>query len=317
MGLFTQEISLKLSKSSYLIEKVTLPVIKKKKIELKVETGTIAIINGMTYKGQGKPHELYAETLDAQKGTELTAYLYSDKFYDSFPINFMGGKHTVKLSSAVSGYARGNFAVVGTIDVEIFDYKDLAAFFDCTITKEDVIEEINKNYRSHISNEINSAVSARITEDTTEVGLKGLLTTVVDDVLRSRQAVNVLMKMGLAMSKRGFTMHINPVDNAEEITKKLNDALVDKELEGFNKDKLDREELERQRQREHEINLIKAGNTKVEESTETKNINSNGNNPVTINEAGKGADNDKKFCGECGAQLKPGSKYCNFCGAKL
>jgi hypothetical protein len=138
--------------------------------------------------------------------------------------------------------------------------------------------------------------------------------------MQSRKAASVFMQMGLMLSQRGVSMHINPLEEADEMFKVLNEALLRAEVEGFDKDRLDREERDREAQRRHEIDLIRAQNTVREESDQTRTINSNGNaGNVTINETPRPASSSaqgKKFCSECGAELKPGAKFCNECGTK-
>ena len=323
MGLFTQDIKLALSKGEYVIEKVTLPPIKKKNIDLSVAPGTVAIINRQAYKGQGFAYKLTDVAIGASKGTELVAYLYPDKMFDNIPITFFGGQHSVTLSSAVSGFAKAKFSIVGNATLELSDYRDLATHFDRSVTKQDVIDEVNKNVRIHLTNEVSSAASKYIVEGTTEIVLAGKLNEIAADVMQTRKAATVFMQMGLMLSQRGISLHINPLEEADEMFKKLQEALMRREMEGFDRDRLDREERERQAQRDHEINLIRAQNTTREESDNTNTINNNGApvtapapqaNPAPTPQA---QSSGQKYCGECGAKLKPGAKYCNACGAKV
>ena len=321
MGLFTQDIKVGLSKNDYVVEKITLPVIKKKNIDLFVAPGTIALINKQTFKGQGTPYKINDVALGAGKGIELEAFLYPDKMFDSIAVTFFGGQHSVTLSSAISGFARAKFSIVGSATIELADYKDLANFFNRSVTKQDIIDEVNKTCRVHLTNEVSSAASAYITEGTTEIDLQSKLNAIASDVMQSRKAASVFMQMGLMISQRGISMHINALDEADEMFKLLNEALLKREMEGFDKDKLEREERERQAQRDHEINLIRAQNTTRQENDANTNttITNNGSAPVNVNTnpAPTANSNAKKYCGECGAELKAGAKFCNNCGAKV
>jgi hypothetical protein len=320
MGLFTQDIKIGLSNNEYVVEKITLPPIKKKNIDLFVAPGTIAYINKQTFKGQGVPFKINDATLGANRGVELEAFLYPDKTFDNISISFFGGQHSVTLSSARSGLAKAKFSIVGNATIELSDYKDLASYFNRTVTKQDIVDEVNKNCRVHLTNEVCACASSYITDGTTEIDLQSKLNAIASDIMQSRKAASVFMQMGLMLSQRGVSMHINPLEEADEMFKVLNEALLRAEVEGFDKDRLDREERDREAQRRHEIDLIRAQNTVREESDQTRTINSNGNaGNVTINETPRPASSSaqgKKFCSECGAELKPGAKFCNECGTK-
>lgn len=352
VGLFSQDINLSLSSGEYIIEKITIPALKRKNINLMVAPGTVAIINKQTFKGQGVAYKINDVTMGGGKGAELTAYLYPDKMFDNVPITFFGGQHSVKLSVAVSGFARAKFSIVGDAVVELSDYKDLALYFDRTVTKKDVIDEINKNSRVHLTNEVSAVASSYITADTTEIELRGKLNAIASDVINNRKVSAVLMNMGLMVSQRGLSLRLNLLDETEEMVRVLQEALLKAEINELGKDEQERADRERQAQRDHEVALIIAQNTTRTEGDHTNTINGNSTTPVTINQPAPQAQpqpapqaqpqptaqpqaqpvaqpqpapqaqpqptgSGAKFCRECGTPVKPGAKHCNECGAKV
>ncbi len=324
--LFGQEFTVGLTNSAYLIEKVTLPPIKKKNITFRVQEGTIALVGGQKYKGQNIAYQLSSFNFTDGKKNTCDIYLYPDKPFESITVSFFGGQHEITLSAAISKFARAKFAIVGSASIEIGDFKDLAKFFGRTITKEELVDEINKNYRAHLTNEVSSTACKYITRETTEIELQQHLNDIAADVMRnSKKTASLLMNMGLMMSHRGISMHLNPVEGADEQFRLLNEALMKKEMESFDQDKLDREERERAAQRQHEIDRIRAENTTREETDQHKSYSNNGPAPVTVNESTtkrgdgsrSGARTGGKFCTECGAEIKGNGKFCANCGARL
>jgi rubrerythrin len=182
-----------------------------------------------------------------------------------------------------------------------------------------LVEEINKDFRVHLSNEVNTAASKHITPETTEVALRSVLDSVSQDVMQSRKTSSMLMDMGLMLSARGITMHLNALDQAEELMDAINNALADKAIISLNNDVLDREERERAAIRQHELDMARVNRTDIRESTETRNYNTNGGN-VTINNPSPNnpAPTAKRFCPECGTEItSPNAKFCPSCGQKL
>lgn len=53
IGFFSQEFTVGLSQGDYVLEKVTLPPIKKKNIVFRVQPGTVALVGGQKFKGAG------------------------------------------------------------------------------------------------------------------------------------------------------------------------------------------------------------------------------------------------------------------------
>lgn len=318
MSLFVQNITLGISNSDYLVEKVTLPQLNKGKIDIMVKPGTVAVIDGVKYKGTKDPYKLSREALGTKKATP-EAYLLPDKMFDSISIPFFGGQHVVSISSLTT--AKATFSIVGTATVEIADHKELAKYFERTITREDLVNELTATVKPHLSNEVNAAASKYITPETTEVTLRVALDNVAQDVMKSRKTASALFNMGLMISARGITMHLNALDDAEDKLRVINEALTCKALSSLDNDLLDRQERELAAARQHEIDKIRAERTDLRESTETKNINTNtnGNGKVIINNGSPAAPQpQKRFCTQCGAEIQNSSaRFCPLCGAKL
>lgn len=318
MGLFVENLTLKLSNPDFVIEKVTLPPISKGKVDLLVVPGTVAIVGGTKYKGQEVPHKLTREIVGS-KQTGVDVYLFPDKMFDSVSVSFFGGQHIVSISSLPT--AKAKFSIVGTASLEVADYAELANHFKRSMTRDELVQEINSSVRSHLSNEVSSIASRYITPETTEVTLRAALDSVSTDVMKSRKTAAMLMNMGLILSARGLTMRLNSLDDADDKFRIINDALTDKAIASLNDDLLDRADRQEQAKRQHEVDIIRAQRTNIDESTstETRNINtnSNGGNVTIVNGGVGGATPFRRFCPECGNQLVQDAKFCPFCGKRL
>lgn len=317
MGLFVENVTLKLSNPDFVIEKVTLPPITKGKVDLVVVPGTVAVVGGVKYKGQELPYKLTREIVGS-KSTGVDVYLFPDKMFDSVSVSFFGGQHIVSISSLPT--AKAKFSIVGTANLEVSEYTELANYFKRSMTKEELVQEINAGVRSHLTNEVSSVASKYITPDTTEVTLRAALDNISQDVMKSRKTAAMLMNMGLILSARGLTMRLNSLDDADDKFKIINDALTDKAIASLNDDLLDRQDRQEQAKRQHEVDIIRAQRTNIDESTSTDtrniNTNTNGGNVTIVDGSGK-VNPNKRFCPECGNQVTPNAKFCPNCGNKL
>lgn len=322
MGLFVQDIKLGLSSDAYLLEKATLPTLNRDKINLTVAPGTVAIVGGEKYKGQEVPYKLTRGIVGLKNGAEV--FLYPDKNFDGVSLQFFGGQHTLSFSATPT--AKGTFAVVGTAFIEISDYKDLAKFFNRSLTVEDLKQELmakDSVVKAHLSNETMSAIKALIKDGMTEDALCAVLNDEIASKIR--KTASLLTNMGLLLSSRAITFKLNTLDQAAEAQEKLNRKSVDKAMSEFDKDELDRQERREAAERQHEIDKIRAQRTNISENTDTKNVNTNtnGGNVTIVNDKEK--DKDKKsegeqtakFCPECGVKLTGKVKFCPECGKKL
>ena len=320
MGFFVQNLTLRLSDSNYLIEQVTLEALTKENIDLTVAPGTVAYIGGSKYKGRELPYKLKRSIIGTKRG-ENVVYLTPDKMFECVNVSFFGGQHVVSLSQLST--AKAKFAVVGTASVEVSDFKELVKHFNRSMTRDDLVDFINQNVRGHLSNEVSVAASKYTTPETTEVTLLAALNDVANEVMHSRKTATALMNMGLILSARGISMHLNAIDDTEGKIQAINNALTGKAIASLGDDLLDRQERERAAERQHEIDKIRAGRTDISESTDTRNINTNtnsrGGNVVINNHApARGAAQPgKKFCPNCGAKLTGSGKFCPECGERI
>lgn len=318
IGLLSQDITLGLSDGDYLVEQVELPAIARDKVNVTVLPGTVAILGGVKYKGSEIPYKL-TRAIVGSKGSAITAYLVPDKLVDSITVSFFGGQHMVSLSSLPT--AKAKFSIVGSATVEVSDFKELAKYFKRSMTKDELVEEINATLRPHLSNEVQTAASQFITSDTTEVTLRAALNDVAKAVISSKKTASALMNMGLMLSARGISMHLNALDDTEDKIKLINDALTDKAIASLDNDLLDRAADDLAAARKHELDMALAGNTTTR-NTNT-NVSTNGGGNVVINNNGKNdMDDDKNdkgsFCPHCGKKVSgSGVKFCAHCGKKL
>ena len=318
VGLMVQNITLGLSEGNYLVEQVEIPPIVKGKVNVTVLPGTIALLGGVKYKGQEIPYQLIREVVGNKKNA-TTAYLLPDKLMDNISVSFFGGQHMVSLSSLPT--AKAKFSIVGTATVEVADFKELANYFKRSMTKEELVEEINKNLRGHLTNEVSVAASKYITPTTTEVTLRAALDDVAREVISSKKTASALMNMGLILSARGLSMHINALDDAEDKIKLINDALTDKAIANLDNDLLDRAADELERARNHDVNMALAKNTTTRNNNNNDTIttNNNGNAPVVINKGGTQPKQQggKNFCPNCGNKITGNGRFCPNCGQQL
>ena len=109
MGLFskTQTITVGLSDSKYLVEKVETQPISKNEVDLIVRPGTVAVVGNMTFKGRNTPYPVTKEHFVTAKKETCQIYLYPDKMFDSIQISFFGGQHQLCISSLKK--AKGKF----------------------------------------------------------------------------------------------------------------------------------------------------------------------------------------------------------------
>ena len=318
VGLMTQNLTLGLSEGNYLVEQVEIPPIVKGNVNVTVLPGTIALIGGVKYKGQEMPYKLVREVVGNKKNA-TTAYLLPDKLMDNISVAFFGGQHVVSISSLPT--AKAKFSIVGNATVEVADFKELANYFKRSMTKEELVAEINANLRGHLTNEVSVAASKYITPTTTEVTLRAALDDVAREVISSKKTASALMNMGLILSARGLSMHINALDDAEDKIKLINDALADKASANLDNDLLDRAADELERARNHDVNMVLAKNTTTRNNNNNDTIttNNNGNAPVVINKGGNQPkpQGGKNFCPNCGAKITGNGRFCPNCGQQL
>lgn len=314
MSLFVQNIALGMSNADNIVEKVTLPLLTKRRVDLTVAPGVIALIGSVKYKGREIPYKLTRDVLGSkQMGVEV--YLWQDKPFDNIKVTFFGGQYSLSLHSLPG--AKGRFALVGEATLEIADFKDLAKFVGRSITRTELSELLNKEIREHLHNEVSNQASKLVTENTTDVSFRASLDTIAQEVIRSRKVTSTLMNMGLLLSsKGGLSMHLNALEDAQAKQQVIDDALTTKALEALDNDIRDREERERDKERQFEIDRIRAEHTNVNETVETRNINTTGNGKVVFNQ-NTSESKKPRYCPICGNQIGPDANFCASCGKKL
>lgn len=312
VGLFSQDITLNLSDNKYLIEKVKLPKIVREKVNINVMPGTIAVWNHLEFKGQLK------STCQIFGSNEMDQFIYlvPDKLFDSITLHFFGGQHQLSISSLPA--ARAKYAIVGIATVEITDYKELVNYFKDSMTRDELVEEIDNALRQHLSNEVNVAVSRFITPETTELNIASVLNEVAKEVVKSNKTKMLLNNMGLILSSKGISMHLNPIDDTEEKVKTINDKLTDKAIASLDDDLRNRDADDLAVARKHELDMLLAKNTTTTNSN--INVNKSGSGNVTINNKNASGNTDKKHrdkrsCNYCGKKIiGEEAKFCTYCG---
>lgn len=315
VGLMSQEFTLGLSDSNYLVEEVQLPQLVRERLNITILPGTVAVLGGVKYKGQELTYKL-SRIVVAPKGSATSVYLFPDKMVDSITVPFFGGQHMVSISSLP--LAKAKFSIVGSATVEVADFKELAYYYKRSMTKEELVADINANLRGHLSNEVAAAASEHITPETTEVTLRAALNDVAKDVISSKKTATALMNMGLMLSARGISMHINALEDAEDKMKLINDALMDKAIASLDDDLLDRAADALAASRKHDIDMTLAKNTTTSNTNSNITTTANGN-AVVVNAKDNSSDGGgKKFCMNCGAKIpNDKAKFCPGCGNKL
>lgn len=320
MGLFTQDVKVGLVDGKNVIEKFTIQNVKKGKINLYVKPGSICImptLGNHEFLGQNAPYQLSRDYFVQQKGDSCDVYTYSDKGI-ALSVPFFGGQYRLKIPGAKG--LRGTYALVGNAYLQVTDYGKLAMHYGRSVTEEEIVEDLKKNYRKAISEEITTTANRFITEDTDETKLNALgdeiLASMIED---GGKAAAVLRVLGLRISSKKMTMHLNALEDVEEITKKISDKEIETTIfdmdANVRKDEADKLAASRQ----FEIDQIKAQNTNVEERKQDTNINQtiNGEGRLVTDHAGH-SGRDVSFCPGCGTRIEMNDvHFCPKCGRKL
>lgn len=323
MGLFVQDIKVGLQDTNHVVEKITIKNIKKGKINLYVRPGCNCIIptlGNQEFIGKSEPYQLLRESFVQTKGDSCEVYVYLDKGI-SLPIPFFGGQYNLPIPGAKG--LRGTYALVGTCYLQITDYAKISSKYGDSVTQEQIIEDLKTTYRKAISDEIalsaNKLLDGEIDENKFNSITDKITTSMIED---SGKANNLLRELGLRLSARKTTMHLNPLDDVLEITKKISDKQIETTIYDMDASKRKDEADKLQAERQYEIDQIKAHNTKVNESKQDTNTNVNKNINGNIKE--KDDENKKKekeeisFCPSCGNKITMSDAiFCPKCGRKL
>ena len=310
MGLFTQEITLGLKDPSNIIEKEEI-LLKKQKINLYVKKGSIVYVGQTAYKGNPDFYEIDPSMLGGRKKDSITLYVTPDKTFDTISIKFFAGKH--KCSVSYRPDAKADFSIIGEVEVMINDYQLLAEHFDRTMSKDELVDDINKSYRQLLGNEIGQTADKFITLETTENDLSASLNKIVKEVFKTgRKAATAFQKIGLVIVPGSISLQVEPLEDADEIISTILNKINQKALESIDNEEKEKEyerkQAELQAEREHEINLERAKHTSISE--QITDVNATGDGNVTINQ------NPDKYCINCGAKISRTAAFCPTCGAK-
>ena len=313
IGFLSQEIRVRLGDSNNLIEKVDLGRIAKGKVSLVVEEGTNALINGRVYAGRTAHYELVPENFVGKKGEACAAYLYSSKFFDKMSFKFPVDVYSLGID--VLDNAVGKYALNAQINVEIADHKELVLNYQRTITREELMAELETKIRAELSSVVKSAANQYYSSSLKSKEFLAKVQEHMEDVVRSIRRGTSIDSLGLIVNKSSINFYLNEMAETKEyiasVTSKINES-----AEYHLKDDRRRDQNEQiDKERQHEIDKIKAGNTRITETTQNINKNINGKEEPKKSEK---KDEKKKFCSNCGAKAeKADAKFCSNCGEKL
>lgn len=320
MGLFVQDIKVGLSNPEHIVEKITIKNIKKGKINLFVRPGCNCIIPTLGYNeflGKTEPYQLTRDSFVQTKGESCDVFVYSDKGV-SIPVPFFGGQYNLPIPGAHG--LRGTYALVGTCYLQVTDYSKISLKYGDSVTEQEVIEDLKTNYRKAISDEISLYANKLLSGDIDETKFNSVTDKIVSSMIEdSGKANSVLRELGLRLSAKRTTMHLNPLEDVEEITKKVSEKQIETTMYDMdsNKRKDDADKLAAERQ--FEIDHMKAQNTRVSESKQDTNINKTLNGNIKDDsEKKKQVKEEFSFCPGCGQKITfIDAVFCPKCGRKI
>ena len=315
MALFTDKIDLSMRDSrNHILEKYVFDV-KKRNVEIKVLPGYEAIINNLITIGPNQTKVFDRKTV----GESLTVFIYQ-KATNLRPLSipFAAGQHTISLDAQKTAKVR--FALVGTAQINIMDYKELARFFDNTLSYEDIEKELIENFRPALSAQMSAAAKTHINSASTDVSIAGDLREIAADGVRNSALRATLMNMGLMISASGIALWLNPIGESAKVIEEINARYNQQALEEFDDAKTEKQRQwdkeDRQMANQHEIDVINAQNTNTQNRNNSNTYNYNGNVPrqeVHVHEKRKAP----RYCPICGCKLDEDAKFCPKCGNKV
>ncbi len=326
MSIFSQNIKLKSSNPDNVIEKITIKDVKKSNICLFVPLGyklyIPSLAGGMSYVGASTPIKLNRNDFVSSKHEDCDVYLYHQNEERGFIVSFYGGKYTVNLSIAKG--VKGTFSLAGTAYLTINNPEVLINYYKQTMTLKDIEDDIaEKQLNAKFTDIITTITNKRLGVDANENDLAASVIDIVEDMIDDNgQASYIFRKMGFRISKKDTSMHVNAMDDAKSYADMINKKILDSNLYDLDGNRRRDDENKIDKERQFEIDRIKAGRSTVTETI--TNINK------TISMNGKGAekyDNDDKsklqgskakYCIHCGAKINnEKAKFCSSCGERL
>lgn len=312
-GFFDQKIRLRLSNPEYLIEKVNIGKISKSKIELMVEEGTNALIAGMEYQGRPQPYSLIPENFVGKRGEESVVYLYSSKWFDKMSFKFPVDVYTLGID--VLKGAKGKYALNAQANVEIADFKQLVTNYGKTVTREELLGELETKIRAELSSVVKSVASQSYSSDLNSSQFLGKVQGDIENIIREVKRGTSINTLGLIINRSSIKFYLNEMAETKEYIASVTGKINESAEYHLNDDRRKDQNEQRDKERQHEIDMERAGNTRITESTQ--NINKNINGKEEKKPAQK-QEQKKKFCTHCGTKLEnPNAKFCSNCGEKL
>ena len=302
-GLFNQQFKIGIVDSNYKMEKVTLGPITKGTIEITVDKGSKAIINGEFYEGRNEVHKFSLNDLGIKKGEKINVILIPNQMIDTIEFGLYAGRFKFQFEELKT--VKLEYAVVVYVNFEVTNHKTLVQYFNDTYTDEDLTEAINAKIIDTLAGtcavimsryESKGVIPAEIIDEKDKIYME-----------LKRTTLNALNQFGVTLTGI-FKLQFNPTDETKKIINDIVNKINDNAIDSLDENERKRQEEELEKQRQHEINLEKARNSKIIEKTEiiSKNINESG------------VKEKKHFCSQCGKEIeKADALFCSYCGAKL
>ncbi len=315
MAFFTDKIELSMKDSrNHIIEKYVFDV-RKRNIEIKVASGYEAIVNGIEKVGPNEK-KVYGKK---DIGDNVTAFIYQ-KSSNPRPLSvpFAAGQHTISLDAHKTAKIR--FALVGTAQINIMDYKELCRYFDNTLSYEEIERALLDTFRPMLSAQLQAAAKTYINSASTDVSIANDLRAIAADGVRNATLKNTLFNMGLMISGSGIALWLNPIGDSAEVIEAINARYNEAALDEFDEAKIAKarewDKEDRQMENQHEIDIINAQNTNTRNTNASNTFNYNGNVPKQEVHVHNG-QSKKHFCPACGTQLNGNANFCPNCGNKI
>ncbi|MBQ9457247.1 MAG: zinc-ribbon domain-containing protein [Bacilli bacterium] len=315
MSLFTDKIELGMQDSrTHLVEKYVFDV-KKGTVQIHVKSGYEALVNGFDTIGSNETNTYYKKTI----GNSITAFVYQKgTIAKPIIVPFFAGQHTISLDTHKT--AKATFALVGNAKVEIDSFKELARYFDNTISYADLEKEINDKFKEQFSIAMTAAAKSFINSASTDVSIHSELKNIAKAGISGSAVQNTLLDMGCIVMPAGITLRLNPIGDSEEVIAKINAKFNEAALEEFDDAKKEKQRQwdkeDKQMDYQHEIDVINAENTDTHNRNDSHSYNYQGNVPKYPHGEPREKQPKKRFCSNCGRELAPTDTFCPSCGTK-
>ena len=311
MSLFTDVVELSMrDPSRNLIEKFAFDA-KKPNIEFVIDPSCDAIVNGVSPIAGGQRMSFSRKVI----GNSISVCLYSKAVNRQVvSIPFFAGQHTISLEVMTTAKAR--FALVGVARVAVANPKNLVAYFNSTLTLEELENKLVESLKDSISTMMTSAASRHINSASTDKSIYENLSAIAADGIANTSMRKTLSDMGLRLMPDSIDLKLNPIGDSSAVIEAINAKFNEAAIGSFDeaaKDKQRRQDVEdEERRNQHEIDVINAKNTDTKNRNNSNSYSYNGKPPV---EKPKKDDKPKKrFCSNCGNELGPKDRFCSVCG---